>query len=64
MANVQTDVLRVLLDTLMEMELIGKTTYDGAVRLVNGHLDFPEFFRASGCCRGEAQSHGRSQSPN
>ena len=40
----QKEVLRVLLDTLMEKELIAKSTYDGAVNLVNSYMDFPEFF--------------------
>ena len=52
----QKEVLRVLLDTLMEKELIAKSTYDGAVNLVNSHMDFPEFFWYPVCCHKRPQA--------
>ena len=59
----QKEVLRVLLDTLMEKELIAKSTYDGAVNLVNSHMDFPEFFWYPVCCLEEENDNGCSQDP-
>ena len=59
----QKEVLRVLLDTLMEKELIAKSTYDGAVNLVNSHMDFPEFFWYPVCCHKEENENGCSQNP-
>ena len=56
----QKEVLRVLLDTLMEKELIAKSTYDGAVNLVNSHMDFPEFFWYPVCCHEEGENNGCS----
>ena len=61
----QKEVLRVLLDTLMEKELIAKSTYDGAVNLVNSHMDFPEFFWYPVCCQGkEDEDDGCTQDPS
>ena len=52
----QKEVLRVLLDTLMEKELIAKSTYDGAVNLVNSHMDLPEIFWYPVCCHKRPQA--------
>lgn len=56
----QKEVLCVLLDTLMEKELIAKSTYDGAVNLVNSHMDLPEFFLYHVCCHEEENDNGSS----
>lgn len=56
MASMCKEVLRVLLDTLMEKELIAGSQYDGAVALVNAHMDLPDFFRDRVCCQEENEN--------
>lgn len=61
MVSMHREVLRVLLDRLMEKELLTKSIYDGAVNLVNSRLDFPDIFRHPVCCPKEGNDNGSSQ---
>ena len=58
MAEAQREVLQVLLKSLYDRGLLEKTTYDGAVNVVNSNIDLPEFFWYPVCCLKEDEEHG------
>ena len=58
MPEMQRQVLQVLLKSLYDRGLLEKTTYDGAVNLVNSDIDLPPFFGYSVCCRKEDEENG------
>ena len=63
MEDVQRQVLQALLKTLYDQGLMAKTTYDGAVNMVNSPIDLPEFFWYPVCCHKEENDNGCSQDP-
>ena len=56
MAEAQRQVLQVLLKSLYDRGLLEKTTYDGAVNVVNSDIDLPEFFWYPVCCHKRPQA--------
>ena len=60
MEEVQRQVLQALLKTLYDQGLMAKTTYDGAVNMVNSQIDLPEFFWYPVCCPKEEIANGSS----
>lgn len=60
MAEVQKEVMEVLLKTLLDRNLIAKYTYDGAVNMVHSAMDFPDFFWYPVCCPKEGDKNGSS----
>ena len=61
MANVQREILNVLINRLMEQGLIDQTVHDKAINLVYTTLDFPEFFDCFACCKKEDVANGCTQ---
>lgn len=45
MADIQTEVIQVLLKSLLDQGLIEKYTYDGAVNMVHSTMNFGPFFK-------------------
>ena len=60
MVSTQSQVLNVLLKSLLDKELIPKKTYEGATNIINSTLDFPEFFWYPVCCQEEEENNGCS----
>ena len=60
MVRTQSQVLNVLLKSLLDKELIPQKTYEGATNIINSTLDFPEFFWYPVCCHEEGEKHGCS----
>ena len=60
MVSTQSQVLNVLLKSLLDQELIPQKTYEGATNIINSTLDFPEFFWYPVCCHEEGEKHGCS----
>lgn len=58
MADVQQEILNVLLGLLSEQGLISESTHDKAVNLVHSTIDFPEFFEYCVCCQEEGETNG------
>ena len=58
MANLEQEILKILLNVLAERGIIPQTVRDKAVNLVHATIDFPEFFEY--CLRGtkEDESDG------
>lgn len=61
MPETQRQVLQVLLKSLHDQGLLAKATYEGAVNMVNSHMDLPEFFWYPVCCHEEENNNGRSK---
>ena len=51
MVSTQSQVLNVLLKSLLDKELIPQKTYEGGTNIINSTLDFPEFFWYPVCCQ-------------
>jgi hypothetical protein len=60
MVCTQSQVLNVLLKSLLDKELIPQKTYEGATNIINSTLDFPEFFWYPVCCQEEEENNGCS----
>lgn len=58
MADVQHEILNVLLGRLMEQGLISESAHDKAVNLVHSTIDFPDFFEYCVCCHEEGETNG------
>lgn len=61
MANLQHEIMSVLLRSLLDKEVVAKSTYDKAVNLVQSTIDFPPFFEYPVCCQREGETNGRTQ---
>lgn len=60
MAEVEKDVMEVLLKMLLDRKLIAKYTYDGAVNMVHSAIDIPSVFWYGVCCPKEGDENGSS----
>ena len=60
MVSTQSQVLNVLLKSLLDKELIPQKTYEGATNIINSTLDFPEFFWYPVCSQEEEENNGCS----
>lgn len=60
MADIQTEVMQVLLKSLLDRGLIEKYTYDGAVNMVHSTIDFGAFFEYPVCYPKEDEKDGSS----
>ena len=56
MESAQRELMSVLLERIMNLGLISKTTYSGAVDLVHSVIDFPDFFEYPVCLTGEGEN--------
>lgn len=59
-ADIQTEVMQVLLKSLLDQDLIEKYTYDSAVNMVHSTIDFGSFFEYPVCCPKEGEKNGSS----
>ena len=59
MVCIQSQVLHVLLKSLLDQGLIPKKIYEAATNSINSAVDPPEFFRHPDHCDGE-EEHGCS----
>ena len=58
MESTQSEVLNVLLQSLLDKDLIPQSTFDAAKNKVNSSMDFPEFFWYPVCCQKEEDVNG------
>jgi len=58
LVSTQSEVLNVLLQSLLDKDLISQATFDAAKNKVNSSMDFPEFFWYPVCCRKEEDANG------
>ena len=58
MESTQSEVLNVLLQSLLDKDLIPQSTFDAAKKKVNSSMDFPEFFWYPVCCQKEEEING------
>ena len=58
MESTQSEVLNVLLQSLLDKDLIPQSTFDAAKNKVNSLMDFPEFFWYPVCCQKEEEING------
>ena len=61
MADIQMEVLQVLLKMLLDQKLIAKYAYDNAVHMVHSAIDLPDFFWYSVRCPKEGEKNGSLQ---
>ena len=61
MADTQREIMKALLRSLLDREVIAKSTYDKAVDLVHSTIDFPDFFGYPVCCQKEGEMNGCTQ---
>lgn len=61
MADVRTEVLNVLLKTLLDQKLITETVYDGAKKRIASAKELPDFFHSPVHCQKEGNDDGSSQ---
>ena len=61
MESTQSEVLNVLLQSLLDKNLIPQATCDAAKNKINSSLDFPEFFWYPVCYRKEEEINGCSK---
>lgn len=61
MGDVQRDILRVLLKSLYDGNMLSKSTYESTIQLVQSTTDFPAFFTCPVCCPKEGEENGCTQ---
>ncbi len=57
MDSAQRELISVLLERILSIGLISKSTYSSALDLVHSSIDFPDFFRYPVCLTEEANEY-------
>ncbi len=57
MDSAQRKLISVLLECILSIGLISKSTYSSALDLVHSSIDFPDFFRYPVCLTEEANEY-------
>ncbi len=63
MADMERDILAVLLDVLLGKKLITETVHNKAKNKLNSTLDFSNFLEYSVCCQKEGNDDGCTKNP-
>ncbi len=63
MADMERDILAVLLDVLLDKNLITETVHDKAKNKMNSTLAFSSFLEYSVCCQKEGNDNGCTKNP-
>lgn len=61
MGDVQQEILRVLLKSLYDGNVLSKTTYESTIQLVQSTIDSPPFFGYPVCCQEEGEENECTQ---